>query len=291
VLYTNMFSKQQVENAYLQGKQHGESEGEKRAVEKLSSAWAKKEKALEKTAAIKEKRFQVEFEKGLKSEFSIERESTIKDMKASYEALSQRYNDAIVNAKVFDVDIHNVDFDRLLKGRLFEICIAELLTKKHGFTLLEWTPDKGFGKKIFVAANLHPDLVFANKAGEQFAVECKYRSGFGPFKVDKFYDAVSWCKAKSLINYQRFARKRKINVWVALGVTGDPRKPDVLGFIPLHTLANASTLVFSTVDDVDDQYACKRDFLSEWCVASEYQFDQDCFLRMEPLVSNVSELF
>ena len=231
------------------------------------------ESALRKIDIIR-----ADLERSLAVEFETKREATIREMRVSYDALNLKYNDALGKAKVFDVDIHNKNFDNLLKGRLFEICIAEMLTKNNDFTLLEWTPDKGFGKKIFVASNLNPDLVFENRAGEQFAIECKYRGGFDTFQVDRYRDAVSCCTMKSFTHYQRFSCKRKINVWIALGVSGDPRCPDLLAFSPIHKLANSSKEVFLTTKQ-KDQYACKREALRQWVVPSNHCFDQQGFLE------------
>lgn len=210
-----------------------------------------------------------EFKAKITFEFEKERKATVDEMRASHAELQSLYDKAVRDAKVFDVDLKDVNFESLLKGRLFEICIAEMLTKVSNFKLLEWTPDKGFGKKIFVASNLNPDFVVANSEGKKFSIECKYRGMFR--KINRMSEAVSWSKVKQSDRYLQFSKDRNIPVWVALGIGGDAASPHLISIAPLKEITASSENAF-------DDKVCSRQFLQQWEIEKGGGFEQNYFI-------------
>lgn len=101
-----------------------------------------------------------------------ELETSLKDLETEMEKLQQ-------DIRTFDIDYKDPRFNGILKGRMFEIYIAKILVEEFGCEILEWTPDKGFLHKLKVKQNGNPDLVFKTVSGVEFAIECKFRSGYG----------------------------------------------------------------------------------------------------------------
>jgi len=86
----------------------------------------------------------------IEKEFKIVRKPTIEEMKRSYRNLKCEYEKygaaikkAVAGVKILGYDMKDKNFENILKGREFEICIATLLTKNLGYNILEWTPGKG----------------------------------------------------------------------------------------------------------------------------------------------------
>jgi hypothetical protein len=115
------------------------------------------------------------------------------------------------------------------KGIEFEKYIVQKFSK-HYFTILDWTGDK-FVKGYYAQSSLEPDLKMRftlQQNSMDFAVECKYRSHF-------FNDGMELEK-RQLVQYQKFAAEKKMNVFIVLGVGGSPNEPQELFIIPLEKI-------------------------------------------------------
>ena len=120
------------------------------------------------------------------------------------------------------------------KGKAFEDYIVRLLNKSNNMTLqrrnadrlVDGTLDKG---------SLDPDLLVELKLERKsfrFAIECKWRSSADA------NGEVAWSNRAQRERYIRYARKNDLVVFVALGIGGDPGKPDQLYIIPIDKLAS-----------------------------------------------------
>lgn len=170
----------------------------------------------------------------VKEELNANHAATIDEMDMSFNNLSSKYQKAVEDAKIMDVDLKHYNFESILKGRQFEICIAKSLTDISGFKLKEWTPDKGIGSKIFVESNLNPDLVFEDRMGNEFAIECKFKGNVGT------YTTVAWSSVNQGRRYKKFQQERNMPVWVAIGVEGNAEKPAMISLVLLDDLIKAS---------------------------------------------------
>ncbi len=80
----------------------------------------------------------------------------------------------------------------------------------------------------------YADLVLRKRAtGEQFAVECKYRSAW---IESKGKPALSWVDQRKIDDYNHFSDERDIDVIIVFGVGGTPSKPDEVFALPLRVL-------------------------------------------------------
>lgn len=224
-------------NIYAQGKveqvRKELTESHRIELDKLKINYEDKSQKLEEG-------FRTELIEKLMSELNINRAPTIENMISSVENLKKIYNEAVENALTFGIDLKHKRFESLLKGRLFEICIAKIVSKELNYTILEWTPDKGFDHEIFVQSNLNPDLILSDRGGNKVAIECKYRSFVG--KIDGIDNSTSWSDVKQAERYLDFSKKRKIPVFLALGLAGDPSEPDIITIPPIDSILEASWL-------------------------------------------------
>ena len=80
----------------------------------------------------------------------------------------------------------------------------------------------------------YADLVLRKKAtGEEFAVECKYRSGWTDTKGKL---TISWVDQRKIDDYNQFSQDRNIDVIVVFGVGGSPDHPEECFALPLRML-------------------------------------------------------
>lgn len=191
----------------------------------------------------------------VKEELNANHAATIDEMDMSFQTLTSKYQKAVADAKIMDVDLKHYNFESILKGRQFEICIAKSLTSISGFKLKEWTPDKGIGSNVFVESNLNPDLVFADRMGNEFAIECKFKGKVGTFTT------VAWSSVNQGRRYKKFQQERNMPVWVAIGVEGNAEKPDLISLILLDDLIKAS-FDNNPFDDKSKYYNfCQHEYL------------------------------
>lgn len=178
---------------------------------------------------------QLRFEQEIEKEYQIKRKADIYEMQASFDTLSRVHQKALDDAEVFDVPIRDENFENMLKGREFEICIAKHLVQS-GYKLLEWTPDKGAISGLMPESNQNPDLIVASPNGQKIAVECKYIGS----SFDRDEHPIGWSQEYQAIRYQKYGDDNNIPVWMALGIdlTQDqaPSNPNKIIAIPLATL-------------------------------------------------------
>ncbi len=211
------------------------------------------------------------FTQDIMEEFNKVRKPTIEEMVDSHTALKNKYENAVEHAKIFGIDLHSSKFEKLLKGRLFEICMAEIMTKNLGFRMLEWTPDKGFDRNIKVESNKNPDLILADTNDDEFAVECKYIGMIDTY--NSVENAVAWVRKYQAKRYIKFSNKRNMPVFIALGITGEPSKPDIVSVPPIEPIIDFSfTHDFRRNDEKLQNvrpkisYVCKVEQIEDWII-------------------------
>ncbi|MDD3960183.1 MAG: hypothetical protein PHF65_08345 [Oscillospiraceae bacterium] len=124
------------------------------------------------------------------------------------------------------------------KGNLFESYVESLFDKRY-FVTEEWTSDiSNKYNGSYVESNKNPDMVIRYKpTGEEFAVECKYRSAFTySERIDDV--CVQWSYPEQIKRYNEFQQKRQMPVFIVIGIGGesDIRKkeiPELMFCIPL----------------------------------------------------------
>lgn len=112
--------------------------------------------------------------------------------------------------------------DELLKGREFEDHVLELLgvADNDKLTLKEWRGDKSL-PGVYPEGNSNPDLALEYD-GRPFAIECKWRSHL-PKDIDK--ELLPPARAAL---FERYAKERRMPVFLLLGIGGLPSDPDLL---------------------------------------------------------------
>ena len=116
--------------------------------------------------------------------------------------------------------------DSFVVGLRFENYVNDLFSKKY-FSIVEKTHSTKTNQEQYVESSMNPDFVYRYiPTGELFAVECKYRSGLNG-------DFLSWSNPKQLKRYQDFSYKRKIPVFIVIGLDGYDVEPEEMFCIPL----------------------------------------------------------
>ena len=126
--------------------------------------------------------------------------------------------------------------DELLKGREFEDHVLELLDLPHNdkLTLKEWRSDKSL-PGVYPESNSAPDFVFDHD-GHPFAIECKWRSHM-PTDIEK-----ELLPADRMSTFSQYSNKKRLPVYLLLGIGGFPSNPDVLFLAPLAKELTIETL-------------------------------------------------
>ena len=116
--------------------------------------------------------------------------------------------------------------DYLRKGHEFEKYTTELFNPQY-FTIVNWTHDQDHKHSgVRVEADKEPDLrVRYRLTGEEFFVECKFRTHLSP------ENKLEWTNEYSLKKYQRYSAQRP--VFIVIGLGGESTKPDKMFCIPL----------------------------------------------------------
>ena len=133
--------------------------------------------------------------------------------------------------------IDNIQYsENKKKGDDFEAFVVGNFNKEY-FTLNEWRSDK-YVNGTYAVSNHFPDLEIefnfkSKKIRDVFAIECKYRSSF-------YKDSINWAEEYQFKNYQDYALKLKIPVFVIIGVGGVPSKPYEIFIVPLSNIYSAS---------------------------------------------------
>ena len=131
--------------------------------------------------------------------------------------------------------------DELLKGREFEDHVLELLgvADNDKLTLKEWRGDKSL-PGIYPEGNSNPDLVLEYD-GRPFAIECKWRSHM-PKDISK-----ELLPPDRVALFEKYAKERRMPVFLLLGIGGLPSDPDLLLLAPIDDNLTISTLIKSHV--------------------------------------------
>lgn len=163
--------------------------------------------------------------------------ASLASMRESLAELNALYEKTIRDGRVFDVDFKHEKFENMLKGRKFEICMADYFEKKLGMTIVNWSPDKGLLNGNWVESNLHPDLLLRSKSGELFAVECKYRGQIVKRCEEAWHeDCVEWASTSQAIRYSVHSKENGLPVWVAIGLQGDASSPQQIFMAQIESL-------------------------------------------------------
>jgi len=123
----------------------------------------------------------------------------------------------------------------VLKGREFEDFVLELFdtNKAKTYSLLEWRGDKSSGI-ISPVSNTYPDFVLEYKEGKRkkrFAVECKWRASIPRRLAQPLFDP------EQITRYKEYANSKALNVYIILGVGGEPSMPEELYLIPIDSVS------------------------------------------------------
>ena len=123
------------------------------------------------------------------------------------------------------------------KGLEFEKWVITKFPQQY-YKLLDWKGDKMLDGR-YPDSSRYPDLEFElqlseGKLTEKFSVECKWRSSF-------YHGAVNWASQEKIAIYNQFAADRQQEVFLVLGVGGEPSEPERVYVIPLKS-AQASWL-------------------------------------------------
>lgn len=116
------------------------------------------------------------------------------------------------------------------KGDDFEKYIIGKFDTNY-FTSLHWRSDKA-AHGHFPKSNSDPDMEFEfahRNYSRKFAIECKYRSNFKSGYVEL-------CENYKLQRYKTFEAEKQMQVYIVLGVGGQPTAPEELFIIPLPYL-------------------------------------------------------
>ena len=154
--------------------------------------------------------------------------------------------------KTIDLWLPDKDQKNTEKGHTFERFVVEgFSANAEYFAIEEWSADnhdKAMGIKV--EANQNPDIIVRYiPTGERFAVECKYRTN--PSVSQKSgKPVISWAKPYQIENYKKFSQKRRMPVFVVIGLGGRPDSPDVMYCLPLQE-AKYPELFFSLLNNYE----------------------------------------
>jgi hypothetical protein len=146
---------------------------------------------------------------------------------------------AKVNKKVTTgIGSTNLESGPKKKGDDFEKYVVERFNKPC-FKLTEWRSDK-IHNGVYAASSRLPDLEYhfkTNHADCYFAVECKWRAAF-------FEGRIEWAKEYQLETYRKFSQEKKMEVFILIGIGGQPNQPQSLYIVPLRNID--STQLYET---------------------------------------------
>lgn len=125
--------------------------------------------------------------------------------------------------------------EEVLKGREFEDFVLELfdLNETMTYSLLEWRGDKSLGN-ISPVSNTYPDFVLEYKKGKRkkkFAVECKWRTYIAKHFTQPLF------LPDQITRYQEYAKEKAQDVFIILGVGGEPSMPEEIYLIPIDSIS------------------------------------------------------
>lgn len=219
---------------------------------------------------------------------SLSQQGNVEKIFDLLERVKINYRKALEDSKVFDIDHQCKDFENKLKGRMFETRIALYFTKRAGFSLLNWTPDKGALSDIRVEANLHPDLLVEDKIKQSLFIECKFRGDGAIIDIEQLEmkQAISWAKTYQAARYEKFSKELGIPCWVAIGLEGDAASPNRIFLVPLLKLQTQSK-TWKMKGEKSNQRVCEVSWLSQWEISLDSRYNYASFQQTTPLKENV----
>ena len=115
------------------------------------------------------------------------------------------------------------------KGRLFENYIIQLFNQDN-FKVEKFHESRKISNGLFLPEYSDPDLqmVFGRYRKYRFAVECKWRSKFDED------GKIRWAERRNINSYKTFQSRNGIPVFIAIGIGGEPSKPELLFLTPLN---------------------------------------------------------
>lgn len=113
-------------------------------------------------------------------------------------------------------------------GLRFEDYVSDLFSTKY-FSIVEKTHSTETNQERYVESSMNPDFVFRyNPSGELFGVECKYRSNLNNEGL------LNWSYPEQMKRYREFSHKRRIPVFIVIGLGGIDDNPEEMFNIPLE---------------------------------------------------------
>ena len=115
------------------------------------------------------------------------------------------------------------------KGLEFEKWVISKFPEQY-YKLIDWKGDKYVDGR-YPESSRFPDLELElqlSNISEKFSVECKWRSSF-------YRGAVNWASLEKIDIYNQFAADRQQEVFLVLGVGGEPSDPERVYVIPLKS--------------------------------------------------------
>lgn len=113
-------------------------------------------------------------------------------------------------------------------GLRFEDYVSDLFSTKY-FSLVEKTHSTETNQERYVESSMNPDFIFRYEpSGELFAVECKYRSNLNNEGL------LNWSYPEQMKRYQEFSHKRRMPVFIVIGLGGADNDPEEMFNIPLE---------------------------------------------------------
>lgn len=161
-------------------------------------------------------------EKGVIKRLAIEKS-------LDYDSIIDKLEEQISSLNSDSAETEKIDFNKR-NGEDFEKFIVQKFDKKY-FTIKEWVGDK-FINGVYAKTTLQPDLLLEFKLKnetQEFSVECKWRSNF-------YMNGIEFSTVKQFKRYQEFERKRKIPVFIAIGLAGKGHSPEHLYILPLKSI-------------------------------------------------------
>ncbi len=141
----------------------------------------------------------------------------------SRDELAQTASNARASKKLFQRNNNQA----VSKGDKFERYVVDKFDENK-FTIVEWTTDTTRKHHRYVEADTRPDLLIRyNLSGEEFYVECKYRSYF-------YENKFQWSTPEQMNRYLRFAYEQNKPFFVVLGLGGTPDRPEKIFCIPIQ---------------------------------------------------------
>lgn len=121
------------------------------------------------------------------------------------------------------------------KGNLFEKFVIQLFNEKK-FKVKQYRESKKIIKgTVLLADHYYPDieLVFLGKQKYFFAVECKWRKNL-------LNGMITWAEQHQIKRYEEFWLFRKIPIFIAIGIGGEPSAPEELFVTPFEKIKGSS---------------------------------------------------